>query len=99
MRKVVKTLAPIQETSLESVHWEKYYGVETNLKIGKGFITREKYMEGDYIVLSRHLITASNGWSYLYSPSLKALINTCIIERFSVYEFDTPQELFKWLSE
>ena len=88
----------------------KYYGVQTNLtgnglsaaKGERGFITRTNYMSGKYIVLSSHRITKGNGWTFGVSGF--DFLHDCVskvLEKddFFVFEFDTPRELFQWISE
>lgn len=98
MTKIVLTKAktkPLNEANLT-----KYYGfVDSDGQ--KGFITRENYDCGKFKVLGRKSLTNGNGYSHFNDDSLAGCIKK-IIEppsKMTVFEFDTPQELFAWLAK
>lgn len=78
---------------------EKYYGIAPPFFLSrKGFICRERYDAGKYNAICRIELTNHNDWEYS-NDSLAALINDLRCENFTVYEFNTPQELFTWLAD
>lgn len=76
---------------------DKCYGIYYNYN--KGFIYQESYRYGNYKTLARTDLTMGNSWTCLQYPLLIDIVEAAIEMGFKVYEFDTPQELFKWLSE
>jgi len=79
------------------VSLSNYYGVKAiNCK---GFITRERFNSGCYRILCTQLLTCGNG--FLCSKETTSLTEFIKynLSSYEVFEFDTPQELFKWLSE
>lgn len=78
----------------------KYYGIVSPFSMSKrGFICREKYDSGKYNTICSNCLTNHNYWDEYENESLAGLINQLIAGKFTVYEFDTPQELFTWLAE
>lgn len=76
---------------------EKYYGVITSYGgvDSKAFISKA---EGKFLVYLKSNITIGNCYGF-YNSNLSDLISRLVKEDWPVVEFDTPQELFKWLSE
>lgn len=79
----------------------KYYGIKHRTSTSVGFIAREKYKGGNYhaycldsLTDGNHLCTR-NDISNHYNLSL--LIKEFIENDFIVKEFDTYEEMFKWL--
>ena len=82
------------------VNPDKYYGIVPPVLIERrGFISRERYMGGKYNTLCRYGLTNHNHWDGFENDSLAGLINQLRRGNCTVYEFDTPQELFAWLAE
>lgn len=65
----------------------------------KGFISREKFAEGNFIPFSIRELTNGNSWSGYRSDSLKEVTLNLIDKGFTVYQFVTAQELFTWLAK
>ncbi len=79
---------------------DKYYGIiQPFFTTKKGFICREKYDSGKYNTICSNVLTNHNYWDGYENDSLAGLINNLRSGDFTVYEFDTPQELFAWLAE
>lgn len=79
---------------------DKYYGVVSPISTKrKGFICRERYGSGRYNTICSNALTNHNYWDGYENESLAGLINQLKAGNFTVYEFDTPQELFAWLAE
>jgi hypothetical protein len=84
-----------QETTV--VYLNKYYGITPLDRYAKGFITRELFDAGNFIVVVAKHMTNGNTWEIIgKSRTLAECINKAR-KGFTVYEFDTPVELFKWL--
>jgi hypothetical protein len=103
MKQVVNEIVPPNVVSVHTVSPEKYYGVDygvvTYLK-SKGFISRENYRSGEYLILCPEEITKGNGFdSHRNFADLSKLIEKINESKFEVYEFDTWEELFAWLME
>ena len=101
MKEVIRETPPTSVTLLGDATDRKYYGISQHKTI-KGLITRSDYNRGDWQARCRDSFTMANkwgNWSGDHHTSLQALISKLITEGYKVYEFDTPQELFKWLSE
>lgn len=73
----------------------KYYGIA----LGKqsGFVTR---FGTDYKALAAYHVTDGNNWPGHSARTLPALLESLLKSPagFAVYEFETEQELFGWLS-
>lgn len=75
--------------------FNKYYGVEGFGQ--RGFITREQFRRGNYVLRCLKSITQANGWSISDAATLEKAINQALAQNWRVYQFDTYQELGKWL--
>lgn len=101
MKKVVRKQ---QQAFLEDVNPAKYYGIQDNNKY-KGLIHKNEYTKGNYKAYCRTLITNGNGFLIKckdppVTDDLQVFIGAFLDSgSYTVYEFDTPQELFKWLAE
>lgn len=99
MKKVIESE---EVTPLSSVNEDKYYGVinTSNREVVKGFIGRREYEYGEFCVFCSDKLTMGNTWPDYDSKNLTKLISDLINSKnFTVYEFDTSVELFKWLGE
>lgn len=77
----------------------KYYGVSPNNSL-KGFITRTKYNDGEFIVVAARELTNGNGWPLIVpNTDGKALISDLLTLDFHVYEFGSFKHLFDWLNK
>ena len=65
----------------------------------KGFIIREEYNAGRYIVSCRDSYQNGNRWTGFRSTILRDLLRELHQGDFELYAFKTETELFKWLSE
>ena len=91
----------ITNESVDSIHIDKitpdmYFGVLQGEK-HKGFIARAKWDEGPYIVYSKEMITNGNQWDSWVHSDITSLVRA-LPQSFVVYAFNTPDELFQWLS-
>lgn len=96
MKKVTSNKNTVQ---VSEVDISKYYGVRC--EAWSGFICRQNYRNGKYRVRVSRLLTEGNR-SFIDTDSLADLVNGIITNytaTFEVFEFDTPQELYRWLSE
>jgi hypothetical protein len=77
----------------------KCYGVDNigTYNNEKGFISRKSIGSG-YEVKSSYGLTLGNCYGFK-GNTLADIIENILNGGFSVYEFDTSQEIFKWLSE
>ena len=77
---------------------KKYYGVDT-LEKNKGFILQRNYCQGEFYAICENSLTYGNSFGWR-GNSLKEVVEDILSSKNAVvYEFNTPQELFKWLSE
>ena len=99
MKKVVKGTLPSDIVQLTEVNSQKYYGLKHPNDNSRGFISRSKFCNGEYIPMCCDELTNGNRWSC--SDSLTKLIGDLMSgpRPFTVYEFDTHKELFGWLAE
>lgn len=74
----------------------KYYGVLNISTKRRGFITRTVFDTGDHELRCIEQITNGNGWDVTASE-LSDLIKLAIEEGWNVFEFETPEELMKWV--
>ena len=104
----MKTVVLNQDTNIveyKNVDDYKYYGaVKKALPDGKGFIVRTVYggLNGNktYKLMSINYFTKGNSFESFDGYSLSGLIQELLKNgSFDIYEFDTPQELFRWLAE
>lgn len=96
MKKVVK--GNTEQVMVNSVSKNKYYGVKQ--LSSKGFIVREDYDKGNYKAYCANKLTNGNAW-WIEKPtdSFVKFVDELVEKKYEVFEFDTSQELFKWLSE
>jgi len=94
----IKKIVPYTSCAID-----KYYGVlnYSFRETQKGFICSTGYKNNTYRVVAIYGMTHFNGWSQFDGTGLQNIISAVIRSdaKFEVFEFDTPQELFKWLSE
>jgi hypothetical protein len=76
----------------------RFYGVDSGSS--KGFICRSKYRTGPFTSFCGDNLTNGNTWSLdpEHSNSLQVAIKEYIRRGFSVFEFESYKELFKWLA-
>ncbi len=103
MKHVLNTLPPQCVTLSFNTTVDKFYGIKQRVNDkSKGFIRRETYNAGNFILISAESdLTKGAMWSHWKSSSLSALITDIVADKlgFDVYEFDTVKELFQWLAE
>ena len=99
MKKVVINPPVVEPTvTLSEANPRKYYGI-LSLYEGKGFIKQEKFESGPYQGICSNGLTKGNAWGAFQDTSLPGLFGKIFDRGYSIFEFDSPQELFKWLSE
>jgi len=96
---ISQTKELLPNTKFDTAH---YYGVEGRTvenNVVKGFITRENFLEGQFVARCLSAFTEGNTWTR--KPTLKDCIKYLLdcppIE--AVYEFDTQEEFCRWLAE
>lgn len=80
---------------------KKYYGILNSIGY-KGFILKESFDSSEFKILCINEITRGNSFGIqgkFSFVSLKETIKQAILSNCSVYEFETPQELFAWLAK
>lgn len=92
MKKVINT--PVEEISVENCSEDLYYGIERNCRF---FVTRERFDGGNFVARCLNLLSRGNGHSGLSRSSLKELLLNAIESGFQVFEFDSAEELMKWV--
>jgi hypothetical protein len=104
----MKTVVLNQDTNIVevcNVDDYKYYGtVKKASPKEKGFIVRTLYGASNgrstYKLMSINYFTKGNSFELFDGYSLPGLIKELLKNNsFDIYEFDTPQELFRWLAE
>lgn len=103
MKQVMNEIPPATTTLLRDTTIFKCYGV-LHISGDKGFIHRDDFLEGKFRIRCSHSITGGNQWKdkRWNSASLYSVIKNILNdpnENFTVFEFDSAKELFKWLSE
>jgi hypothetical protein len=89
----------------EEASIEKFYGVVTDLSTSKCFISRPYYKNGRYQLRNMAMFTEGN--EIILTPEAHSTMKLCNYLKYlrerggtrEIWEFDTHQELFKWLSE
>ena len=77
----------------------KYYGF-VNATGEKGFVIQKEWHHGPFRAVAIKSITHCNGRSDCDAPSLKETLDLIVSkDNWQAFEFDTPEELFKWLLE
>jgi len=102
MKKVVfdTPKSEIVPVSISKVNVHKFYGVQmTSLENGRGFITREQYSKGNYVVRTAEGVSIGKGWTHLAGKSSLHEFISELMNNRTVYEFDTFSELAAWLEE
>jgi hypothetical protein len=100
MKQVIKRVSVSDSmVFLDQVSEKKYYGIRRNDNL-RGFVTREKYNDGNFVVICPNGLTYGNRYDYLDAPTLsQCLGRACESPSFEAHEFDTFRELMKWVSE
>jgi hypothetical protein len=105
--KLVKSLSvseELVENFLNDLHEdiidldEVYIGFQESESKEKGFITRQWYSNGSFVLMSCKSVTNGNSFGDeeeydMFYDAVKFLVE----KNFIVYKFDTHQELFTWL--
>ena len=68
------------------------------LVTGSGFIRQANYRSGGFIALASDNLLVRNNWNSFNSGSLATCINKLLRSNAEVFEFQTPQKMFLWLS-
>jgi len=104
MKQVISKCQNYGITAIENVDEALYYGIQ--LRGGRGFVSRESgrsfdAIYGDFIILCPKQITLGNGWGSFDARTLELLLRGVIKadDDNRVFEFDTPKELFDWVTE
>lgn len=92
MKKVINT--PVEEISVENCSEDLYYGIERNFRF---FVTREQFEEGKFVARCLNNLSRGNGNSGLARDSLKELLSNAIEHGCKVFEFNSGEELMKWV--
>lgn len=98
MKKVIENEIKIDVIKLKDVTDHKYYGVIMN-NTTKAFIGKTNFCSDNYIVHAPRSITKGNAYDCYKNESIQLLIKELIKYNNDVYEFDSYQELFKWIIE
>jgi len=80
------------------VRSDKYYGIIPKEGGDKGFVSASPY-QGEFTILFVDSLTT--GKSFAICESYATLKELCTEnqEHFTIFQFDTYKELFKWLAE
>lgn len=107
----MKTVVLDQETNIvtyNNVDISKYYGtILKSSKTNKGFIISDEYIgvsnsNTNYIfkLMCKNSFTRGNSFGNFKGRSLTEIIKSILSSgSFDVFEFDTPEEIFEWLSK
>jgi hypothetical protein len=76
----------------------KYYGVCLGGP-NRGFISRREFETGCFTVSSPYKLTGGNGWVHFDTQSLSTTIDKLIDNGNEVFEFDTFNDLMKWVGD
>ena len=103
MKQVISETVPFGYMRVHDVNQGKFYGVESYnsfmIPFEKGFVTRERFAQGNFRVYSRESLTDGNGWYRFSFPTLVETIeNVATYPMMRIFEFDTAKELFAWLA-
>lgn len=99
MKQVVSCIESTQITP-DQVNPEWFYGVEvsTSPVIQRGFIIRQEYQEGKYILVSfGRGMTYGNSWDTWNNIDLPTMVKGLIDSKKTVVQFNTALELYNWL--
>lgn len=103
MKTVVLTKPKSQVIGIEGVNHVKYYGMLYR-ECRKAFLTRREYLTeekgGGFYWLCCHDVNLGNRMmgGTIYN-SAKEAVEAVLNVKYSVFEFDSDRELFKWLAE
>ena len=101
MKKIIKTLPQTKFITIDEVESIKIKNIGiASLNIGhKGFLIPTEYESELYWARTVESFGKGNGWDISNAKTLKGWIEYWEDSNIEFYYFDTPQELFKWLSE
>lgn len=102
MKQVVLTIPSTQPLVLTSdATTEKYYGAAHRANNQRSFITRPDYFsQKGYRLACVGKVTQGNYYDAFDADTVSGILENVLKNgNFNIYEFDTPQELFRWLSE
>jgi hypothetical protein len=89
--KIIKTPLNTDPTT------SKFYGVKA-LDGQTGFVKQASYCNGKFEAVCSNGLTRHNSWSLLADKTLAKTVEKLLAQKFEVYEFDTPQEMYSWLA-
>lgn len=95
MKRVINSKVKRESVNSSDLNSRKYYGVDINGF--RGFISRERFEEGDYRLLCPDSLTEGNGWVMMERDTLEKTVDAVIADGQSVYQFDTFNELMEWV--
>jgi hypothetical protein len=101
MKKIIKTLPQTKFITIDEVESIKIKNIGiASLNIGnKGFLIPAQYGSELYWARAVESFGKGDGWDISNAKTLKGWIEYWKDSNIEFYYFDTPQELFKWLSE
>lgn len=99
MRKVVQK-ENVDTVDVNNVDPNRYYGVIIP-ESGRGFVSQDEFRRGKFRTRPLDGITHGNGWGSFEHSDLSELLKGFLSpdRGYAVFEFDTHQELFRWLLE
>lgn len=101
MKRVIQK-EDVDTVAVNRVDPSKYYGVRLLRSVDEysGFISQEEYQSGNFRVMTASGITYGNNWDSFRDENLSILLSKLLNNgSFEIFEFDTYQELFQWISK
>lgn len=102
MKKIIKTFPQTKFITIDEVESIKIKNIGINSLYSdrnKGFLIPTEYESELYWARTVESFGKGNGWDISNAKTLKGWIEYWEDSNIEFYYFDTPQELFKWLSE
>lgn len=96
----IQVIKEVQIPTLDpaNVRSNNYYGVIQKHRGDKGFVSTSSY-KGRFIILCVDSLTTGNSFAGCESYATLKELCTENQERFTIFQFDSYKELFKWLAE
>ena len=99
MQKIIKNRPqPTDVVSISEINPSKFFGAERDDGY-RGLITRPKYNDGPYIILSSVAFSNGNQWVGWRATNLRMFMEELINAKWVPYQFDSLTALVAWVQE
>jgi hypothetical protein len=96
---IIPKIDPANTIPLNEVNPRYHYIGCLNEQGSKGFIIRDDYCAGRYMVKALWSLTAGNGWEQYNNRDLQTVLRELVYNNWEVFIFESRREFLLWLAE